>query len=323
MNVLRDARYALVAAAAIGVLGGCGGALTPAAQGLAGAGAAAHTWMAPEAKKTGTLLYVSDAGTNSVYVYSYPAGTLEGTMTGFSGPAGMCSNAAGDVFILSGGSTTIDIYAHGADAPVRTLTAPGYPSACSVDPTTGNLAVSTSGGRCASCVAVFANARGTPAVYQPHDRNGVAGCAYSKHGALFCDAYFNDGLNTKFFALLAGRSKLKAINVRHGLRLQGGSLQGDGKDLAMGSGGGGTIYRIKIFGSKGAVVGTTQLVQNGLIQQFWITSTPAGTRIVAPVYGDGNPEIGYWNYPAGGTPTKIITGSFSRPDGITLSTIAK
>ena len=35
------------------------------------------------------LLYVSDVGTNDVYVYTYPARTLVGTLTGFKEPQGM------------------------------------------------------------------------------------------------------------------------------------------------------------------------------------------------------------------------------------------
>jgi len=320
MTILPSARQTACAAVAAALLVGCGASTTPVPSVFAFS-RAARSGMAPGAKKVGTLLYVSDAATNSVYVYAYPAGRPEGTLSGFVGPSGLCSNAAGDVFVLSGGSATVGVYAHGAGSRLRTLTAPGYPSGCSVDPVTGNLAVSTSGGHCASCVAVFARARGTPAVYRPHDRSGVAGCAYDNKGALYCDAYFNDGLDTKFFSLLVGHSKLKAIDVRHGLRLQGGALQWDGKDLAMGVGGGGTICRIRIFGAKGRVVGFTRLVKNGLIPRFWLTSTGAGMRVIAPTYGSGEAEVGYWNYPAGGSPTKTITGEFSQPQGVTLSSV--
>jgi len=45
-----------------------------------------------------------------------------------------------------------------------------------------------------------------------------------------------------------------------------------------------------------------------------------GTRIIAPTYGGSQAVAAYWDYPAGGAPTKAITG-FSQPDGATLSTI--
>ena len=71
------------------------------------------SWMSPDAKKAKSLLYVADEGANDVLVYTYPAGKLMGTLTGFETPTGICSNKAGDVFILNGNGTTVEVYAHG------------------------------------------------------------------------------------------------------------------------------------------------------------------------------------------------------------------
>src|SRR5580692_2579193 len=51
------------------------------------------SWMSPSAKKS-ALLYVSDAGSGDVYVYSYPKGKLTGTLTGFNFPEGECADKA-------------------------------------------------------------------------------------------------------------------------------------------------------------------------------------------------------------------------------------
>ena len=108
---------------------------------LAGANAA-RSWMAPDAKKSKSLLYVADQGANDVEVYSYPGGKLKGTLTGFQTPSGVCSNKAGDVFILNGNGTSVEVYAHGGSSPIRTLGLPGYPELnCSVDPTTPNTPI--------------------------------------------------------------------------------------------------------------------------------------------------------------------------------------
>ncbi len=149
-------RYALLASAALGILGGCSGAASvPSGQVAAGAGAPAlasaaqlrargvvapesvlrramradrrASWMSPDAKKKSTLLYVADEATNSVYVYDYPSGTLQGTLTGFNTPSGLCSNKGGDVFVLNGNGSTVDVYAHGGTSPLRSLNVPGYP----------------------------------------------------------------------------------------------------------------------------------------------------------------------------------------------------
>jgi hypothetical protein len=93
----------------IALLAGCGGGMAPAQLGATGtstpaqlrfmgAGAAhrfqstganaARSWMAPDAKKSKTLLYVADQDANDVDVYSYPAGKLKGTLTGISNAVG-------------------------------------------------------------------------------------------------------------------------------------------------------------------------------------------------------------------------------------------
>jgi hypothetical protein len=52
--------------------------------------------------------------------------------------------------------------------------------------------------------------------------------------------------------------------------------------------------------------------------QFWITKQD--TRVVAPVSYGSTEYVGYWDYPAGGTPTNTING-FTQVDGATVSTI--
>lgn len=157
-------RRAVCAVAAFAVLAGCGGGMSPGQTNAMGPSSPAQlralgvtdatrfsrsvksdhhgTWMAPDAKKVKNLLYVADEGGNDVLVYSYPAGKLTGTLTGFETPSGICSNKAGDVFVLNGGGTTVEVYAHGGTSPIRTLNLPGYPELnCTVDPKTGNLAL--------------------------------------------------------------------------------------------------------------------------------------------------------------------------------------
>jgi hypothetical protein len=41
--------------------------------------------------------------------------------------------------------------------------------------------------------------------------------------------------------------------------------------------------------------------------------------VIAPTDISSAPVVGYWNYPAGGTATKTITG-LDEPDGAALST---
>jgi hypothetical protein len=100
--------------------------------------------MSPAASKDSSLLYVSNASNVTVYNYENGGGIiLVGTLTGFTSPGGMCTDAAGDVWITDYNSRNVYEYAHGGSSPIGTITQKlGYPYSCAVDNATGNLAVS-------------------------------------------------------------------------------------------------------------------------------------------------------------------------------------
>ena len=346
MNVIFR-RNALCGTFAIALLSGCGSGMSPTqsreispgtpAQSRAFGGPSVDrlaltikadrhgSWMAPDAKKTKNLLYVADQSANDVLVYSYPAGKLKGTLTGFETPTGICSGKNGDVVILNGNGTTAVVYAHGGSSPLRTLDLPGYPELnCSIDPKTGNLALGVLAGSCGDCVAVFSKAQGIPTTYMPSNQNGVPGCGYDNSGNLYCDAYGSGGAFA-LYELSSGGSSFKSISVSGANGLTAASIQWDGTDLAFASGAGSTLYQIKLSGSSGSIAGSTALTGAGSVWQFWITKNLGnkkhkGIRVIAPTYGGSAGSVaGYWNYPAGGDPTQTITG-FSQPDGAALST---
>lgn len=106
-------------------------------------------WMEPGANKH-RLLYVSDYFDNVVQVCNYPSrGTQNppvGTLTGngLEGPAGMCIDKHNNVYITNEGGEVLE-YAYGASTPSANFVTDGgrFPDSCSIDPTSGNLAVST------------------------------------------------------------------------------------------------------------------------------------------------------------------------------------
>ena len=86
-------------------------------------------------------------------------------ITGLSGPDGICSDKKGDIWVANNLAADVVEYKHGGTSPKATLSDPNvYPVGCSVDPMTGNLAVTniftTSGGQ--GSVAVYAGAAGRP-----------------------------------------------------------------------------------------------------------------------------------------------------------------
>ncbi len=302
-----------VAGAALGaslLLGGCSAG--PGSTGNAGwiAPAAKHrSWIAPDAKKK-ALLYVSSVLTDYVYVYSYGNQKLVGTLTGFKLPYGLCADAAGDVWIVDDGAQQIVEYEHGGTSPIATLSDSGeYPEGCSVDPTTGDLAVtnfySASGN---GSVSIYAHASGEPTTYSDPSITNFRFCGYDDKGNLFADGA-NNSSEFAFAELRKGGSGLTNITLQQKIEWPGG-VQWDGKYVAVGDTDAGIIYRTN--GAGGKVKGSTTLGDSDYVNQFWI----AGKTVVAPSQ-DGNAGVGIYAYPAGGAPSKTI--SVEEPFGAAVS----
>lgn len=116
------------------------------------------SWMAPDVQ-TQDLLYVTN--TKTVTVYSYPKGKLEGTLRVGYLPHGECVDKKGDVFVTNLDNAQIVEYAHGGKKPILVLHSPSSdPAGCAIDPTTGDLAVSSLGFGPYGSVAIYKRARG-------------------------------------------------------------------------------------------------------------------------------------------------------------------
>jgi len=266
------------------------------------------SWIRPDAKKK-PLLYVSSALTKDVYVYSYGDQKLVGTLTGFSLPYGLCADKSGDVWIVDDGAQQIVEYKHGGTSPVATLSDPGeYPEGCSVDPATGNLAVtnfySSSGN---GSVSIYPNASGEPTTYSDSSIANFRFCGYDDKGNLFADGA-NNSSEFALAELRKGGSSLTNITLQQKIEWPGG-VQWDGKDVAIGDTDAGIIYRTN--GAGGKVKGSTTLSDSNYVNQFWI----AGKTVVAPSQDGG--DVGIYAYPAGGAPSKTI--SVEEPFGAAVS----
>jgi DNA-binding beta-propeller fold protein YncE len=319
----------LVLAATVATLAGCNAAQTPIAPVALvrepsilvsrGAPARSHrdwsrSWISPAASSS-ELLYVSDAGTNDVYVYTLPNRKLTGKLTGFDQPQGECSDTAGNVFITNTEKSEIVEYAHAASKPTQTLKDHGfYPVGCSVDPTTGNLAVTNifaTNGNYGS-VAVYKVASGTPTQYKDSDVYYYYFCGYDDRGNLYFDGYTP---NAAFaFAMLpSGTSTFLNIALNQTIDVPG-MVQWDGKWVAVGDQGTSSsiIYQFKIAGSGGTLEDQTLLKDANDVVQAWIH----GTTLYAPDAAE--PRVDLYKYRAGGYPIKVL-GGFSEPIGTTVS----
>jgi DNA-binding beta-propeller fold protein YncE len=260
------------------------------------------------------LLYVSDTITNDVYVYSYPRAKLVHTLSGLTDPAGECVDRDGDVFVANTGRNNIIEYAHGATSLKATLDDPGYfPIGCSVDPTTGNLAVTnvSPSSSASGNVVVYLRAKGRPTGdYADAAMPDPLLCGYDDAGNLFVDGTGPSGAFA-FAELRSGEKKLANVSLNQHIGNAGG-VQWDGSHIAVGDQSTNTIYRFDVSGKQGKVAGSTQLGGATQVFQFWI----AGAKVIgADAYAA---DVGIWKYPAGGAAVKIIDGLYA-PLGVTVS----
>jgi hypothetical protein len=265
----------------------------------------------PEANNGG-LIYVGNA-CSGVCIYTYPKGKFVGTLTGFDLPTGLCSDGYGDVWVVVAGTSKVVEFV--TDGAVITLSDDHeFGEGCSVDPTTGNLAVANGpNGSGYGNVAIFTQARGTPKFYTDPAIQWYFDCSYDDAGNLFVV-----GSGSRSSTLLAelpkGSSTMTNITLK---KIQGygfDRVMWDGHHITVSANTGqrqGGIYRLRISGNHGRVIGFTPL------------GGPVGFVSLAihnaTVVGTGSQDIVFWKYPQGGNPTKVIQVPYGYPGGITLS----
>jgi hypothetical protein len=328
---------ALAAMPAFAACGGQDGFAQPAiANARQSSASATKSWMAPEAHRA-DLLYVSDGGgAGSVYVFSYPRGDLVGTLSGFDGlTQSVCSDRAGDVFVAVfnlGGNEVVE-YAHGATAPIATLAVPGEPVGCSVDPTTGNLAVAIySYDSSPGSIAVYRNAVGNPSIFRNPNMSDISDCTYDDGGNLFVS-----GVNDRGFALgelPAGGTTLESVALKgkgSGAYLE--PIAWDGSDLAIGDFDGyGRVYeveRVRVDGRVARILGERAFaLSHGVFSGDSRFSIYQGSIIFPYQSSNGvrahKGQAGFWKYSLGGAQagaTGRIGSQFL--DGVTVSAAAR
>lgn len=256
------------------------------------------------------LLYI-DGVCGGVCIYTYPAGQYVASIS-LSQYGFMCSDAMGDVFVTVPQSVSIGYiyeYAHGQTQPIETLTDAGEPDGCSVDPSTGNLAVANGfapGSNYGHAnVAIYANAKGAPTYYKDTNIYWYYYCAYDDRGNLLVNGNSEESF-VPYAILPKGASTFTDITFNKNVGF--GPIQWDGHHFAIGTGylSSDTIDQVSIAGSSGTVVGQTPI--DGPIKRvdipFWIQ----GGRVILSFVPNGRrlSWLGYWKYPDGGQPQQIL-----------------
>ena len=100
------------------------------------------SWVSPDVKRAPRLLFISDDSTQDVYIFTMPAMQLKGTLTGFNGPQGMCTDRQGNIWIVNTGTAQGLKYSRTGNQLGSVSDPSGTPVGCAVNPTNGDLALS-------------------------------------------------------------------------------------------------------------------------------------------------------------------------------------
>lgn len=274
--------------------------------------------MLPEARND-DLLYVHDL--TGVFVYSYPGGKLVGQLAySFGQQAGLCVDAAGDVFIPDPTSAQIFEFVHGGRRPKATLMDTGYvPQGCAVDPKSGDLAVTGNGiGRGSGGLAIYRRARGNPQVFTDKRFRYYEFCTFDDSGNLYFDG--DDSLRNRFaFARFSTRiASFSSVRLNVKLAYPGG-VQWDGKYVDVSDMATPYIYRFSVSGDAGILAHRTPIDEDNYPAQFVIQ----GKRVVAnDLYYNRQPDQSaamFYHFPLGGIATKIVLKDLDYAYGLALS----
>jgi len=323
MRILAFSRIAVGISASAALLAGCGGSQPP-------IGAPGAMSIPNKNGNAGALVYAAEALTGSVYVYTYPQLKIVeklGTLNRYAG--GECNDSNGDVFITTSSSSdvgTIFEYMHGGSKPIETLSDPGVPYGCSVDPMTGNLAVSNISDKSNPYgndgdVAVYEEAQGTPTMYYESSIFYLLYCGYDNAGNLYADG--SNASGHVLYELSSGSSQLTEINLDPTVKYPG-ALQWDGKQMTiidyqsvlnlrhppL------TVDRLEISGGNAKVTGSTSLSSrmNRYNGQTWIQ----GGSILG-IINKGATGLAIWKYSAGGNPVHQNGKAGEQVAGVVLS----
>jgi len=287
------------------------------------------SWVSPDVARAPRVLFVSDYALGDVYMYTLPGMALKGTLTGFSGPQGMCTDGS-NIYVANTNTSQVLKYSR-TGSLVGTITDTGeYPTGCSVNRSNGDVAVSniinTSGG--AGNIEVFHNGTGTGTPLTNSNQYEYFFPTYDASGNLYVDGFSNS-----FFFILsecpAGSGTCHSVSVSGASPFFPGGLNWDrvGGQLVVGDQEcGGNLascwYSGMVSGSTYTVSGTTTLsnfdgtacdVDQGALGPF--SKYAAGGCVT---FGTSVSTADRWAFPAGGSGAPYATGP-SEPLGAAIS----
>jgi hypothetical protein len=246
-------------------------------------------------------VYTSIPDEGFVYGFGWLSFSIESQIT-LGEVQGLCSDKTGDLFVPTG--SDVYEYAHGSSTPKLILDNTYEGVSCAVDPESGDLAVTNLKTRKGALVVnIFRRATGKPKSYSFTKFAWITFASYDDKGNLFIDG---NGLGSRGFLLNelpSAGTKFVGVTVRKYIGSAGGVVW-DGKYLAIADGKGAvnsTIYRFNVKGQVANLKDSMTLEESCGLRQFAVYH---GT-VVAASGCTGDADLGYWKYPAGGSPIAV------------------
>ncbi|MFY9710030.1 MAG: hypothetical protein WAK88_07650 [Candidatus Cybelea sp.] len=232
----------------------------------------------------------------------------------------MCTDSGGNVYITSTLTPAVVEYAHGASSPSAIFYEDpekgSQPDGCSVDPTTGNLAVANGVG---NLVGIFSDPSDEGTYYTISGMSVARFCGYDDKGNLFIDGpHTPAGKGFVLAELRTGGKALKKIVLDKRIESPG-AVAWDGSYVTVAgiNAASSTLYRLRIHGAYATVVGTTPLGGEKTVAQSVIFDS----KVIAPyaVKGAYRKQVGIWSYPRGGKVTQLVQRAGNSFYGLAIS----
>ncbi|MGA7202344.1 MAG: hypothetical protein WBX26_10975 [Candidatus Cybelea sp.] len=288
------------------------------------------SWVSPDVKKAPRLLFISDINTDDVYIFTMPAMKLQGTLTGFDGPQGMCSDRSGNIWVNNTKSAVIQQYSRNGKL-LKTIDDSGYyPIGCAVNKKNGDLAVTnirTTSGEPGN-VTVYSNGSDPRTLANP-DQTEYYFPAYDTKGNLYVNGRGGSSNGIMISECRSGSSSCSTLtvlgvtlNVPGGLNWNKATGELVVDDPKCNNLWGSCLYSMSISGATATLAKTTSLhdATGGGCDVDQGVFAPKDKYFAGGCIAQGSDPaaVARWKFPAGSNPTHT-SASVGYPVGAAIS----
>lgn len=284
-------------------------------------------WAAPNIDETPRLLFLSDASTGDVTIYSMPDLIVRGQISGWTDLQGECAATSGDVYIIDAEARYAGSLSRKGEFHGIYKDGDGTPVSCAVSPLNGDLALTSNGASGGNILIYPGGVTGSgTSITVPHMHTYFFD-GYDRGGHLWVDGYTADSK-----ALIGSCTRVHC----HTIPISGGTIFYPGflqyasvqktwyvADRECGGTKRFCIYPVSASGVLGKAITLTDAHRAPICYMFQGVITNGGRTVFGGVdngvYSCGVNSVARWNIPAGGDPTNRIDLAGGFPTGAAIS----